>query len=77
LVPGLSGYVGLDLLAPFATPEELLVVEINPRLTTSYLGYRALADQNIAQYLLPACRPEEPLRWKPQVVTFTADGVVG
>jgi tyramine---L-glutamate ligase len=75
LLPRLSGYVGLDLLAPFDSPEELLVVEINPRLTTSYLGYRVLADQNLAEYLLPASRPEEPLRWKPESVRFTADGV--
>jgi predicted ATP-grasp superfamily ATP-dependent carboligase len=73
-VPGLSGYIGLDLLAPRHDPEELLIVEINPRLTTSYLGYRALADQNLAEYLLPALRPDEPLRWKPQIVRFTAEG---
>ncbi len=75
-LPGLSGYIGLDLLAPTQDPEDLLIVEINPRLTTSYLGYRALADQNLAEYLLPACRPDEPLRWKPQVVRFTAEGIV-
>ncbi len=75
LLPGLSGYVGLDLLAPFDNSEELLVVEINPRLTTSYLGYRALADRNLAEYLLPSSRREEPLRWKPETVRFTAEGV--
>lgn len=76
LLPGLSGYVGIDLLAPLGDAEELLVVEVNPRLTTSYLGYRALADQNLAEYLLPSQRPDEPLRWKPQSVRFTAEGVV-
>jgi tyramine---L-glutamate ligase len=75
-IPGLSGYIGFDLLAPNLDPQELLIVEINPRLTTSYLGYRALADQNLAEYLLPSRRPEKPLRWKSQVVRFTADGAV-
>lgn len=36
----LRGYVGIDLLLPAATPLQPLVVEINPRLTTSYVGYR-------------------------------------
>ncbi len=76
LLPGLSGYVGIDLLAPRQNPEELLIVEINPRLTTSYLGYRALADGNLAEYLLPQCQPEMPLRWKPNIVRFTCDGVI-
>ena len=68
--------MGLDLLVPQQNPEELLIVEINPRLTTSYLGYRALADGNLAEYLLPQSQPETPLRWKPNIVRFTADGVI-
>jgi len=75
-IPGLSGYIGIDLIAPFRTAEELFVVEINPRLTTSYLGYRELADQNPAEYLLPSRCPEEPLRWKPNAVDFTPDGKI-
>jgi tyramine---L-glutamate ligase len=73
-IPGLSGYIGFDLVAPKHAPETLWIVEINPRLTTSYLGYRELADQNLAEYMIPEFRPEEPLRWKPQIVQFTADG---
>ncbi|HEX9109421.1 MAG TPA: ATP-grasp domain-containing protein, partial [Longimicrobiales bacterium] len=34
-VPGLRGYVGVDLVL---TEAEAVVLEINPRLTTSYLG---------------------------------------
>ncbi len=76
LMPGLSGYVGFDLLCPRENPEELWIVEINPRLTTSYLGYRALADGNLAEYLLPELRGKNPLRWKPRRVTFTAEGTI-
>lgn len=75
-LPGLSGYVGFDLLAPEDDPENLRIVEINPRLTTSYLGYHALAKDNLAAYFLPAFRPPRPIRWKPGLVEFSAEGVV-
>lgn len=39
-VPGLRGYIGCDLLWPTEASQPLLV-EINPRFTTSYVGYRA------------------------------------
>jgi hypothetical protein len=38
-VPGLRGFAGVDL-ALGARPEDDAVIEINPRLTTSYLGLR-------------------------------------
>jgi tyramine---L-glutamate ligase len=39
-MPSLWGYVGIDLIE---TPSQILVLEINPRLTTSYAGiYKAL-----------------------------------
>lgn len=42
-IPGLRGFVGVDLLLDEETGT-VTVVEINPRLTTSYLGYRQLAQ---------------------------------
>ncbi len=45
LIPGLRGYVGMDFVL---TDEEALLVEINPRLTTSYLALRQLTDLNLA-----------------------------
>ena len=48
---------------------EPVLIEINPRLTTSYLGYRELTDDNIAARLLDPNTP--PLRWKSEAVTFT------
>ena len=68
-VLGLTGYVGCDLVLPDDFPFEPVLIEINPRLTTSYLGYRALTDDNIAARLLDSNTP--PLRWKSEAVTFT------
>ncbi len=71
-VSGLRGYVGIDLLLPTRQYAEPLVVEINPRLTTSYLGYRALAAENLARRMLaPDCNAA-PVAWRPGTVQFDA-----
>jgi predicted ATP-grasp superfamily ATP-dependent carboligase len=49
--PGLRGYVGVDVVL---TQREVFVVDVNPRLTTSYVGLRQLGDFNIAQLLIDA-----------------------
>jgi len=72
-VPGLRGYVGVDLIVPDESPHIPLVVEINPRLTTSYLGYRRHTDNNLAARLLPGENQSSPIRWKTESVAFTAD----
>ena len=46
LVPGLRGYIGVDLILDEHAPG-VSVVEINPRLTTSYVGLRAALGQNL------------------------------
>lgn len=43
--PDLWGYAGIDLIE---SPESILVLEINPRLTTSYAGIRQAMGINIA-----------------------------
>ena len=59
-IAGLRGYIGYDLLLPDAGPQSPpgpptpLIVEINPRLTTSYVGYRQLCLGNIAARLVSA-----------------------
>jgi predicted ATP-grasp superfamily ATP-dependent carboligase len=75
-VPGLLGYVGVDLVVGYGARDA--AVEINPRLTTSYVGLRALADFNVAAALLRVAVGEDPgpLRWKPGRVRFAADGTV-
>lgn len=47
--PDLWGYVGIDLIQQ---NEQLLVVEINPRLTSSYSGIRAALGINVGELVL-------------------------
>jgi predicted ATP-grasp superfamily ATP-dependent carboligase len=73
-VPGLLGYVGVDLVLGDAD----VVLEINPRLTTSYLGLRALCRDNLAAAVLRLARgePVSPLNWRAGRVRFGAEGWV-
>ena len=48
-LPGLWGYVGVDFISTENGP---VVLEINPRLTTSYVGLRASLDVNPAALVL-------------------------
>lgn len=48
-IPGLYGYVGVDLIA---TENELVVIEINPRLTSSYVGISEALGINCAEVIL-------------------------
>ncbi len=73
-VPGLRGYVGIDLIVPADAPESAVVVEINPRLTTSYLGYRRLTKENLAERILFPDEFPNPIRWRSETITFTPDG---
>ena len=73
-LPGLRGYVGIDLVLTDAGP---VVIEVNPRLTTAYLGVRAVLDENVAAMALAACEgtlPEQPIARRR--VRFTASGLV-
>jgi predicted ATP-grasp superfamily ATP-dependent carboligase len=73
-VPGMRGYVGVDLVLPDNDRGRPLVVEINPRLTTSYLGYRALSENNLAEWMLLPGRFERGIRWRKTAVEFDASG---
>jgi tyramine---L-glutamate ligase len=73
-VPGLRGYVGVDLVVPDAALERPVVVEINPRLTTSYLGYRVLAQESLAERMLFPDRFAERIVWRAGGVEFDAAG---
>jgi predicted ATP-grasp superfamily ATP-dependent carboligase len=76
-VPGMNGYVGVDLVLG-SNPDggEDWVIEINPRLTTSYIGLRALAEFNLAQTLLNLALGREIWlpKWRPGQVRFFPDG---
>ncbi len=72
---GLQGYVGVDLILGAEPPADR-IIEVNPRLTTSYIGLRRLADFNIAEMLLRVVRGEmlPALAWRLGAVEFTPDG---
>jgi len=54
LPSGAHGWIGIDFLIPESmhTSQDLVVIEINPRLTTSYLGYRTWYGFSLADALL-------------------------
>jgi len=71
--PELRGYVGFDIvLGNDLAGREDYVIEINARLTTSYLGQRQLCRQNLAEMLVrlltgqPLAEPD----WHPGRVRF-------
>lgn len=71
-IPGLNGYVGFDFILPDESPTLPLVVEINPRLTTSYLGYRQLTDDNLAGRMWDLKLAASKIRWnRAEPVTFS------
>lgn len=47
----LKGYVGVDLIL---TEKEPVVIEVNPRLTTSYIGVKHVVNFSIAQSIINA-----------------------
>lgn len=78
-VSGWRGYVGVDLvLGEAADGSQDWVIEINPRLTTSYVGLRALATTNLADALLRIAIGElvPPPSWRKGSVQFTSNGQV-
>lgn len=58
-IKGLKGYVGVDLLLD-DTNEEIYILEINPRLTTSYVALRRLLNFNLGEAIVKAIDGELP-----------------
>lgn len=76
-VPGLRGYVGVDLvLGEAGDGSQDWAIELNPRWTTSYIGLRALSEMNLAEALLKVLRgePVSSLPWRDGSIQFSADG---
>ncbi len=77
VIPGLFGYVGFDLLLPDVDPAAPLIMEINPRLTTSYTGYRQLTSNNLAERIIKLETELPLINWQAgQNVEFGPDGSV-
>jgi predicted ATP-grasp superfamily ATP-dependent carboligase len=72
------GYLGVDLvLGDDSTGAGDVVIEINPRLTTSYVGLRALAKTNLAAALVDVARGDPvELCWKERSIQFDATGTL-
>jgi len=51
VIPGLRGYVGIDLQMTAQGP---VVIEVNPRLTTAYAGLSEHLGMNVAELILSA-----------------------
>jgi tyramine---L-glutamate ligase len=54
-VPGLRGYVGVDIILE---QDSAWLIEINPRITTSYVGLHRILSQNLAWAMWKACRED-------------------
>jgi len=58
-LPGLRGFVGCDLVA---APQGPVVIEVNPRLTTAYVGLSRRLARNLARDVLAMFRVETTQR---------------
>jgi len=81
--PTVRGFVGLDLLLG-DRPSEDCVIEINPRLTTSYVGLRRMINGNLAARLfdmetgpVSCCTAVDSVRWTPDGEVQVTEPVAG
>lgn len=77
-LPNALGYVGVDLvLGAEGDGAGDFVIEVNPRLTTSYIGLRAASRENLAAALLEVAEGRVPrLSFAADRVEFNAIGQV-
>lgn len=77
-MPVATGYVGVDLVLgrePDGTAD--YVIEVNPRLTTSYVGLRAASDGNLAAAMLQIASGEmQPVAFSDRRIEFDPCGNV-
>lgn len=74
--PGLVGWVGVDVILGEGAEDDR-VLEVNARLTTSYLGLRQLTEANLLEPWLQLFAGEQPKApaWRLGPVHFAADGL--
>lgn len=78
-LPGAFGYLGVDLvLGEAAGGADDVVIEINPRLTTSYIGLRSAVEANLAETMLQVAQGLKPrlILNARRAVQFDADGKI-
>ena len=77
VLPDGQGFVGVDLvLGENPDGSEDYVIELNPRITTSYVGLRASTDANLSQLLL-GLWDDVDLRFPRRPLEFRSDGRIG
>jgi predicted ATP-grasp superfamily ATP-dependent carboligase len=76
--PGVAGWVGCDLvLGQAADGTEDVLIEVNPRMTTSYIGLRHCVRSNLLSDLLDVATGQfERFTYADRVIRFTAAGDV-
>ena len=77
-LPDATGYVGVDLVLGNAPDgSEDVVIEVNPRLTTSYVGLRAMTSSNLAAAILHLANGTSlDLEFNDHPIEFFPDGTV-
>lgn len=72
-LPPFRGYIGIDIV--LGDDARDYAIEVNPRVTTSYVGLRASTNQNLANGFL-GLRSEQDLRFDVRPLEFRADGTL-
>jgi predicted ATP-grasp superfamily ATP-dependent carboligase len=77
-LPEPLGYLGVDIVLGAApNGDDDVVIEINPRLTTSYIALRAACHQNLAEAMLViAAGGAYNLSFNDSLIEFRADGTL-
>lgn len=57
LFSGLRGYVGVDMILSQRGP---IILEINPRLTLSYIGINKALKENLSECIIKICESSDP-----------------
>ena len=72
------GFVGVDLILGNKNDgSEDYPIEINPRMTTSYVGLRAASQVNLAEAMIAVAEGRRPyLSFRADAIEFDADGEV-
>jgi predicted ATP-grasp superfamily ATP-dependent carboligase len=72
-IPGLFGYVGIDFIAGDTSNDADWLLEINPRLTSSYAGIYAALGVNVVEWVLalPELAQRQPTRNQSVCVALT------
>ena len=72
-----SGYLGADVVVWRAASGKMVasVIELNPRLCTSYVGYRRATESNLASWIMGE-PPATAITWNTAVTEFQACGQI-